>query len=312
MDHTLHIKQVTTFAAGQSSTSVTQSHTMNVEPRIQPRGLTATFHPIGVKYGPMGKIGIDASSDSDGDVAMNEAPPLPRSSQSKDTAIDTPKTDKKKRKHRIDDEATIPSSQNEKAPESRKKAKKARLAEQDDAAASTKPAEAVALAPPSSKKKSKISSSQPAPARTPSAKAPAVKMASSPIGRTAQQKTALDSDRLSSTQPLPPSTQPAPSYKVSSSKQTPIPPPRIGRLSSNSTSRPTEPVSVSSASEKQEVEIKDSKAKSKKKSSKKAPAEAHSKTDEDSASATKAINNIATHPRKETPIMPPIRGSKKP
>jgi hypothetical protein len=113
----MHLKRITQFSNdNESSTTFTQSHSITGKPaRPQPANLKARFHPIGVSNGSMGKIGVDASSDSDKDVEMAQAPPLGLSPKV------AGKQKEKKRKHAADDEPA--SSQTTGAGRSGKKAR---------------------------------------------------------------------------------------------------------------------------------------------------------------------------------------------
>jgi hypothetical protein len=163
-------------------------------PRLQPKGLKARYQPLGVSAAPMGKIGFDASSDSEGDVEMDEAPlALPSS--------ETPKTANRKRKHGAVGNGTP--SQDEPGSASKKKSKKARLgASEPMPAASSAIKKQTPIAPPS----------------VPAMNGKTAPPASSPVLST--RKAQGSPDKL-------PSTQPAMSSKVIPKKVTPVAPPKF-------------------------------------------------------------------------------------
>jgi hypothetical protein len=71
----MHINRVTQMPAGDSQVSHVTITTHKIA-RPQPSGLKARFNPIGVASSSMGKIGVDASSDSEEDDEMEDIRPI--------------------------------------------------------------------------------------------------------------------------------------------------------------------------------------------------------------------------------------------
>lgn len=192
IDRSVHIKRVMRFNEDGTAGSVAPRI-----PRPQPKGLKARYQPLGAPAAPMGKIGVDTSSDSEEDVQMGDAPlPLPSS--------ETPKIANKKRKHGAVGNGTP--SQDGPGSASAKKSKKARV-------------EAAAGSKSTSKDSSSLKKQTPIPPPpVPSSNGKATLPASSPDLSTRKAQ-APSPDKL-------PSTQPATSTKVPK-KVTPVVPPRF-------------------------------------------------------------------------------------
>ena len=109
IDQVVHIKRVTRFTQDSDSqkgpVAVPGSSVAPKGPRPQPKGLKARYQPLGAPPAPMGKIGVDASSDSDEDVAMFQAPPLPGFGAP--ATSEAPKLGHKKRTHRTVEHSTL-------------------------------------------------------------------------------------------------------------------------------------------------------------------------------------------------------------
>jgi hypothetical protein len=194
VERTVHIRKVMRFNDEDAAAAVASVASAPKIPRPQPKGLKARYQPLGVPTAPMGKIGFDASSDSEEDVEIDEVPlALPSS--------ETPKTANKKRKHGAVENGTP--SQDEPGSASTKKSKKARVgASESTPAASSTAKKHTPIAPPS----------------VPAMNGKAGPPASSPVLST--RKAPGSPDKL-------PSTQPAMSSKVIPKKVTPVAPPKV-------------------------------------------------------------------------------------
>ncbi|KAK0611537.1 DNA-directed RNA polymerase I subunit RPA34.5-domain-containing protein [Immersiella caudata] len=191
VDRSVHIRKVMRFNEEGTASAIASAPKV---PRPQPKGLKARYQPLGAPTAPMGKIGIDASSESEEDIEMDEAPlALPSS--------ETPKTANKKRKHGAVGNGTP--SQDAPGSASAKKSKKARV----DASEPTPEASS------SKKKQTPI-----APPYVPTMNGKTGPPASSPVLST--RKSQVSSDKL-------PSTQPATFSKAIPKKVTPVAPPKF-------------------------------------------------------------------------------------
>jgi len=129
VDRVLHLTRVTRFDNEGAGETAPTSAALTAAPRPQPKGLRARYQPFGVTNGIAGTIGMDAS-DSDGDVEMAQAPPLP---------VEPTKKAPKKRKH--GDVAKETPDQEDVSYTPAKKSKKARVE-------SSKPVKETPVAPP--------------------------------------------------------------------------------------------------------------------------------------------------------------------
>ncbi|KAB5518713.1 DNA-directed RNA polymerase I subunit RPA34.5-domain-containing protein [Coniochaeta sp. 2T2.1] len=168
---TMHLKRVTQFSQdGESTLSLTQTAAAPSRSyRPQPKGLKARFQPIGIPSSAPVKIGSDASDE---DVDMAEAPALPSSQKTpakKSKSKDADTTDKKK-KRKLDVATDEPAAD---TPEPSKKSKKARVEAQPTPKtkpeiSSSQPGKVTPILPPAVPSLRLPSSSQTAPASTPS------------------------------------------------------------------------------------------------------------------------------------------------
>ncbi|KAB5542686.1 DNA-directed RNA polymerase I subunit RPA34.5-domain-containing protein [Coniochaeta sp. 2T2.1] len=168
---TMHLKRVTQFSQdGESILSLTQTAAAPSRSyRPQPKGLKARFQPIGIPSSATAKIGSDASDE---DVDMAEAPALPSSQKTpakKSKSKDADTTDKKK-KRKLDVATDEPAAD---TPEPSKKSKKARVEAQPTPKtkpeiSSSQPGKVTPILPPAVPSIRLPSSSQAAPASTPS------------------------------------------------------------------------------------------------------------------------------------------------
>ncbi len=136
VDRVLHLTRVTRFD-NEGTSGTAPAAALSAAPRPQPKGLRARYQPFGVTNGVAGTIGMDAS-DSDGDVEMAQAPPLP---------VESTKKAAKKRKH--GDVAKEPADQEDAASTPAKKSKKARVE-------TSKPVKETPVAPPVPQSSAKV------------------------------------------------------------------------------------------------------------------------------------------------------------
>lgn len=121
----------------QEESQTTTATTTNNGLRPQPKGMKIRYQPLGVTNLLPGQMGPSNGAQSDEDVEMTQAPPLPSG---------TPKAGGKKRKHVVE-EAT-PGKESAEA-SSTKKAKKVRITETPSAASTQKkPTKQTPIAPP--------------------------------------------------------------------------------------------------------------------------------------------------------------------
>ncbi|KAK5661724.1 hypothetical protein OQA88_9824 [Cercophora sp. LCS_1] len=198
VDRSIHIKTITRFGDDATQAALVAPPTQKT-PRAQPKGLKARYQPLGAPPTPMGKISVDASSNSE-DVDMDDAPlPLPSS--------ETPKGDNKKRKH-----STVETpGQGTTSSSGKRGTKKARV----DVATSVTPG----------------ASSQPSEASKTSKKAFKETPIAPPIvGRAASSPAPAKRPSVATPSGLP-NTQPTKSQRAVPSKVTPIRPPTVPGVS---------------------------------------------------------------------------------
>lgn len=119
----------------QEVSQTTTATTTNKGLRPQPKGMKIRYQPLGVTNVLPGQMGPSNGAQSDEDVEMTQAPPLPSG---------TPKAGGKKRKHVVED-----ATPGQAEPSSTKKSKKVRITETPSAASTQKkPTKQTPIAPP--------------------------------------------------------------------------------------------------------------------------------------------------------------------
>jgi hypothetical protein len=171
--------------------------------RPQPKGMKIRYQPLGVTNLLPGQMGPSNGAQSDEDVEMSQAPPLPSG---------TPKAGGKKRKHGVVEDGTP--SRESAEPSSTKKPKKVRINETPSVASTQKrPTKQTPIAPPA------------IPALNGGSSRLNTKAASSPV---VSRKKAASNQDVPSTQPIKANGTNAPK------KVTPILPPTVpGRAGSS-------------------------------------------------------------------------------
>ncbi|KAK1831271.1 DNA-directed RNA polymerase I subunit RPA34.5-domain-containing protein [Podospora conica] len=205
VDNTVHITHAMRFNQDGSleyDKLTTAATTTNRGLRPQPMGMKIRNQPLGVTNLLPGQMGPSNGAQSDEDVEMSLAPPLPSA---------TPKAVGKKRKHGVVEDATPGKGSAE--PASTKKSKKVRIDETPGVAASQKkPTKQTPIAPPA---------------------IPALNGGSSRLNTKAASSPIVPRKKATSNQNLP-STQPAKANGTAPKKVTPIPAPALpGRAGSS-------------------------------------------------------------------------------
>jgi len=184
----------------ESRTTTATSTSKGLRP--QPKGMKIRYQPLGVTDLLPGQMGPSNGAQSDEDVEMSQAPPLPTG---------TPKAGGKKRKHGVVEYGTPSKESTE--PSSTKKSKKVRINETPSVASTQKPTKQTPIAPPA---------------------IPALNGGSSRLNTKAASSPVVPRKKAASNQDLP-STQPPKANGTNAPKKvTPILPPAVpGRAGSS-------------------------------------------------------------------------------